>query len=143
MVVAKVETKPEAKPSVKQEAKAETKPVAAAGENNEVLSVVNDWAESWSSQDVKRYLGHYGSDFETPKGVPRKTWADERTARISGKGRINVKVDAPQVSVNGNVATVKFRQVYASDRLQADSRKTLVLSKQGGKWQIKQERTGG
>ena len=143
VIVAKVETKPETKPGAKQEPKADAKPVVSTGDNNEVLAAVNDWAESWSSQDVKRYLGHYGSDFETPKGIPRKTWADDRTARIVGKGRINVKVDAPQVSVNGNVATVKFRQVYASDRLQADSRKTLVLSKQGGKWQIKQERTGG
>ncbi len=137
------EVKPEPKPVAKAEPKPEVKPAAAAGENNEVLAVVNDWAESWSSQDVKRYLGHYGNDFETPKGIPRKAWADERTARIAGKGRINVKVEAPQVSVNGTVATVKFRQVYASDRLQADSRKTLVLSKHSGKWQIKQERTGG
>ena len=143
ITVAKVESKPEAKPVAKPEPKVEAKPAAGAGENNEVLAVVNDWADSWSAQDVKRYLGHYGNDFETPKGISRKAWADERTARIAGKGRINVRVDAPQVSVNGNVATVKFRQVYASDRLQADSRKTLVLNKQGGKWQIKQERTGG
>jgi hypothetical protein len=37
---------------------------------------------------------------------------------------------------------VKFRQIYTSDRLKADSRKVLVLTKQGGKWQIKQERAG-
>ena len=143
VVVAKVEAKPEPKPVAKPEPKADAKPAAAAGENNDILAVVNDWAEAWSSQDVKRYLGHYGNDFDTPRGISRKAWADERTARIAGKGRINVKVETPQVSVNGNVATVKFRQVYVSDRLQADSRKTLVLSKQGGKWQIKQERTGG
>ena len=108
-----------------------------------MLAVVHDWAAAWGAQDVKRYLGHYGNEFETPKGVSRKAWADERTARIAGKGRISVKVEAPQVTVNGNVATVKFRQVYVSDRLHADSRKTLVMAKQGGKWQIKQERTGG
>ncbi len=143
VVVAKVEPKPEAKQVAKPEPKSEAKPAAGAGENNEVLAAVHDWAESWSAQDMKRYLGHYGNDFETPKGLSRKAWSDERTARIAGKGRISVKVDAPQVSVDGNVATVKFRQVYASDRLQADSRKTLVLNKHGGKWLIKQERTGG
>ena len=46
------------------------------------------------------------------------------------------------MSINGNTATVKFRQVYISDRLTANTRKTLVLAKQGGKWQIKQETTG-
>ena len=42
----------------------------------------------------------------------------------------------------GNLATVKFRQVYASDRLSSNSRKTLVMEKQGNKWQIKQEHAG-
>ncbi len=144
--VAKPEIKPEPKADLKPAAKADAKPSApaAAGsaEQDEVLAAVNDWAAAWSAQDVKRYLAHYGNDFETPKGEPRKAWADERTARIAGKGRILVKVESPQVSLNGNQATVKFRQVYSSDRLQADSRKMLVLTRQGGKWQIKQERSG-
>ena len=147
----KVETRPAeirlaAKPEVKPEPKADTrtdaKPAAGKQEQDEVLAVVNDWAAAWSAQDVKRYLNYYGDNFETPKGEPRKAWVDERTARIAGKGRINVKVATPQVSVNGAEATVKFRQLYTSDRLQADSRKTLVLTRQNGKWQIKQERSG-
>ena len=144
----KPELKPVARPEPKVEAKAvvvamaTAKPGVASPDNEEVMAAVNDWAAAWSSQDVKRYLSHYGSDFETPKGEARKVWADERTSRIAGKGRINVKVDKPQVAVNGDTATVKFRQVYSSDRLQADSRKLLVLTRQGGKWQIKQERTG-
>ena len=153
----KVESKPEAKAKVeskpadvrlaakadgKAEGKTDVKPVAPRQDQDEVMTVVNDWAEAWSAQDVKRYLGHYGNDFETPKGEPRKAWIDERTSRIAGKGRINVKVATPQVSINGAQATVKFRQLYTSDRLQADSRKTLVLTRQNGKWQIKQERSG-
>jgi len=51
-------------------------------------------------------------------------------------------VETPQVSIDGNAATVKFRQIYDSDRVKANSRKTLVLTKQGGKWRIKQERSG-
>lgn len=112
------------------------------GERDDILDVVNDWARAWSAQDVKSYLSYYGSDFQVPGGQPRKAWEDERRSRIVGKGRINVKVEAPQVSVNGNTATVKFRQVYVSDRLTANTRKTLVLAKQGGKWRIKQENTG-
>ena len=141
--ISKAEIKPAVKPEVKPEMKPPV-PVLAAGnaDQDEVLAIVNDWAAAWSAQDVPRYLGHYGNDFETPKGEPRKHWADERTTRIAGKGRIMVKVESPQVSVSGNQATVKFRQVYSSDRLQADSRKTLVLTRQGGKWHIKQERAG-
>lgn len=126
--------------------KPEPKPVQKRDEDREerddVLKSVNGWARAWSAQDVKSYLNYYGNDFQTPNGQARKAWEDDRRARINGKGSISVKVEAPQVSVNGNAATVKFRQVYVSDRLTASTRKTLVLAKQGGKWQIKQENTG-
>lgn len=115
---------------------------AADGERDEVLKMVNGWASAWSAQDMKAYLSYYGNDFQPPQGATRAAWAEERRARIVGKGRINVKIESPQVSVNGNNATVKFRQIYTSDRLNADSRKTLVLAKQAGKWQIKQEQAG-
>jgi tetratricopeptide (TPR) repeat protein len=133
-----------AKPEpVKPEPKAEPKPSSNADvEHDEVVKLVNGWAKAWSAQDVKSYLDFYGSDFQTPNGQARKAWEDERRSRIAGKGRINVKVESPQVSVNGTTATVKFRQIYVSDRLTANSRKTLVLVKHGGKWQIKQENTG-
>lgn len=131
--VAKQEpAKPEPKPPVQN----------GNGERDDVLRAVNGWAKAWSSQDVKSYLAYYGGEFQTPNGQPRKAWEDDRRARIVGKGSISVKVDAPQVTVNGNTATVKFRQVYVSDRLTANTRKTLTMTKQGGKWQIKQENTG-
>jgi hypothetical protein len=47
------------------------------------------------------------------------------------------------VSINGNIATVRYRQIYNSDRLTVDSRKTLIFVKQGNRWLIKQERSGG
>jgi ketosteroid isomerase-like protein len=107
-----------------------------------VLAAVSGWAKAWSAKDVNGYLAYYASDFDTPKGVSRKAWSEEREARIVGKGRIDVTVESPQVVVDGNTATVKFRQIYLSDRLTAKGRKTLVLVKQRGKWQIQQERTG-
>lgn len=118
------------------------KPAADDGEREGVLAVVNNWSKAWSAQDVKSYLSYYANDFQTPKGESRKAWADERQSRIVGKGRINVRIDSPQVKVNGDTATVKFRQIYESDRMKADSRKTLTLAKRNGKWQIKQEQAG-
>ena len=130
---------------VKPEAKVDTKPAvkpAQDSDTEDILNAVHGWAKAWSDQDVKSYLNYYGGDFEPPKGASRKDWAEERHQRIEGKARIEVKVESPQVTINGSTATVKFRQIYTSDRLKADSRKVLVLSKQGGKWQIKQERAG-
>ena len=114
----------------------------AAAEKESILSAVESWAKAWSAQDVAAYLAHYASDFNPPGSQTRKAWMEERQARIAGKGRIKVSIDAPQVSTEGNTATVRFRQNYVSDRLSASSRKTLELERQRGKWLIKQERTG-
>lgn len=148
----KPEPKPESKPDPKLEQKrleAEAKRearakanAAAEAERADVLSAVNNWAKAWSARYVKGYLNAYANDFAIPAGQSRKDWANERRARIEDKKRISVKIESPQVSVSSNTATVKFRQIYDSDRFNADSRKVLVLVKQGGKWQIKQERSG-
>ncbi len=130
-----------AEADAKREAKAKAN-AAADAEREQVMSAVNAWAKAWSARDVKGYLNAYASDFVLPAGQSRKDWADERRARIEDKGRISVKIETPQVSVTGNTATVKFRQIYDSDRTKANSRKTLVMTKQGNKWHIKQERSG-
>lgn len=139
VVVAKAEP---AKPA-KAEPKADVKPAKPdTSERDAVMAQVNGWAKAWTAQNVDSYLGYYSQQFEPPKGLSRKAWADERRARIEGKGRIRVEVASPEVAVNGNTAKVTFRQTYESDRLTARSRKTLVLIKNGGKWQIKQESSG-
>ncbi|HWT72107.1 MAG TPA: tetratricopeptide repeat protein [Oxalicibacterium sp.] len=127
--------------AAKRDAKA--KAVAAANaEREQVMAAVNGWAKAWSARDVRGYLSAYSGSFDLPAKQSRKDWADERRARIEDKKYINVKIESPQIVVNGNTATVKFRQIYDSDRVKANSRKTLVLSRQGGKWQITQERSG-
>ena len=130
-----------AEAEAKREAKAKAN-AAAEAEREQVMSAVNAWAKAWSARDVKAYLNAYASDFVLPAGQSRKDWADERRARIEDKGRISVKIETPQVTVSGNTATVKFRQIYDSDRTKANSRKTLVMTRQGNKWYIKQERSG-
>jgi tetratricopeptide (TPR) repeat protein len=114
----------------------------AAAERGAVLGAVTSWAHAWSERDVPAYLAHYAPDFEPPKGLSRKAWSEERHARIAGKGRIEVRVEKPQIEINGNKASVRFHQVYMSDRLSATGRKTLQLERQrNGKWQIIREST--
>lgn len=139
--VAAVEKQPQAKPAAKPEPVAKAEPVRD-DERDDVLKVVNAWAKAWSSQDVKAYLSYYSNDFQAPGGQSRAAWADGRRARIVGKDEISVTVESPQITVDGNTATAKFRQIYVSDKLKANSRKTLVFTKQGNKWQIRQERAG-
>lgn len=109
----------------------------------EILKTVDHWLAAWSSKNTNTYLTHYARDFQTPNGETRKSWMEERRSRINGKGKIKLRIEAPSVSVDSNIATVKFRQHYQSGSLVASSRKTLILVKQDGRWLIKQERTGG
>ena len=117
-------------------------PAVAKADNgsDEVAKAVAAWASAWSRKDMKAYLGAYASDFETPKGMSRKTWEDEREQRIAGKaGKISVTVDEPQVTINGDRATAKFRQHYKAPGLSSSTTKTLIFVRAGGKWLIKDE----
>ncbi|MBR7798818.1 L,D-transpeptidase Cds6 family protein [Undibacterium fentianense] len=118
------------------------KSVAATNEKDQALSMVESWAKAWSNQDVQKYLSFYAKDFQTPKGEARSIWAEDRRSRIEGKGKIGVRIDDPTINVDGSTATIRFKQYYSSDRLSSTSRKTLILTKQDGKWLIKQERSG-
>jgi tetratricopeptide (TPR) repeat protein len=128
--------KPPAKP-------APAKPDAADSASEDVLKSVHGWARAWSSKDLPAYLGYYAPDFRTPGGEARGKWEAGRRQRISGPKKIEVEIDSPRVAMNGaGSATVTFRQNYRSDSLKTSSTKTLVMTRNGGKWQIQQERVG-
>ncbi len=134
---------PAAKPAEKPvEAKAPAKPAASGDAETDITAAVHAWAASWSKKDVKGYLAHYAPDFQTPNGMARKAWETERQQRIDKPGKIQVSVADVRVTVNGDKATVKFRQDYKSATLNSSAGKTLVLIKSGGKWLIQQERVG-
>ncbi|MGE5469446.1 MAG: tetratricopeptide repeat protein [Bacteroidota bacterium] len=117
-------------------------PVAAKadGAQEDVAKAVAAWANAWSRKDMRAYLGAYAADFSTPNGIGRKAWEAEREQRIAGKpGKISVDIDEPQISVNGDKATAKFRQHYKASNLSTSTSKTLVFVRAGGKWLIKEE----
>ena len=115
---------------------------ARDGEQAVVLAAVNAWAGAWSARDVKAYLDFYSADFVVPRGMSRDKWTAERTDRITGKQRISVKIEAPNVRLDGDRATVQFRQEFSSDKLKSTDQKTLTLVKRDGTWRIREERVG-
>jgi len=113
---------------------------ASAANSDEIVKAMSAWADAWSRKDMKSYLSAYASNFETPGGVSRKNWEEERQQRIAGKGgKISVTFDDPQVTVNGDRATAKFRQHYTAPGLSTSTTKTLVFVRSGSKWLIKEE----
>jgi tetratricopeptide (TPR) repeat protein len=108
--------------------------------SDDVAKAVVAWADAWSRKDMKAYLGAYASDFDTPKGMSRKAWEQEREKRIAGKGgKISVSIDTPQIVVNGDKATAKFRQRYQARGMDSTTTKTLALVRSGSTWLIKDE----
>ena len=107
---------------------------------DEVLKRLSSWADAWAQKDVKAYLAHYASDFHTPRGMDRHAWEAERESRIAGKpGKITVSYEQPSVTLNGDKATVKFRQYYKAPGIRTSTTKTLVFARSGGKWLIVEE----
>lgn len=138
-------TSPTPAPAGAQTARAAApEPVAAdAGAEREALQTVEAWAKAWARKDVKTYLGFYDKEFRPPGGVPRKAWEDERQQRVGKPGRIAVDIEKPNAKVDGEVATVRFRQNYESAGFSSSTTKTLELVKRNGSWRIRQERVGG
>ena len=116
---------------------------AASSSVAEVEAAVRGWASAWAGQDMDRYLAAYGSDFTPAGGLSRKTWEEDRRARIVGKTNISVNLENLVIKVDGASATAKFRQVYRADSLNISSRKTLEMQRSGNQWHIRKESVGG
>ena len=115
----------------------------AANPVSEVETAVKAWASAWSRRDMNGYYAAYANDYSGQAGS-RKAWEQERRDRIANRKNIKVEVSGLRVTVNGDKATAKFRQSYASDSLDVTSSKTLQLVRGGnGKWVIRQESVGG
>ena len=111
--------------------------------STEVIKAVNGWAQAWSNNDVYAYLGYYAKDFRTPQGEQRGDWEASRKARIAKPKKIEVGIEQPKVSVtDAKRVSVTFRQNYNSPNLKVSGMKTLVMVKNGDRWQIQQELVG-
>ncbi|TAG79302.1 MAG: tetratricopeptide repeat protein [Betaproteobacteria bacterium] len=120
-----------------------TTTIPAADPKQDVLAAVTRWARAWSSRNADGYLAAYSKSFDPEGSQSRAAWAAARRERVTTPKRINVEVIEPSVQiVSSNEVRVVFRQNYASDTLNAKSRKTLVLVREDGEWKISRERSG-
>lgn len=107
--------------------------VPAADE--QLKSVVADWARAWADKDVDAYLGFYAAEY-APSGMTRADWVEQRRSRISSPKSIKIQISDLKLEQVGEMATATFRQVYRSDRHQSTASKTLTFALQDGQWRI-------
>ncbi|MBK9606255.1 MAG: tetratricopeptide repeat protein [Betaproteobacteria bacterium] len=113
---------------------------AARGESGAVLQAVNAWASAWSARNLDGYLGAYSKNF-TPEGMSRAQWEAARRASFPAAREVQVSIEQPQVAlVEGNQAQVTFHQRYRSERTNLNTRKFLLLAREGDGWHIAQEK---
>lgn len=134
---------PVAPPAVAAAPAAATAPTATtAGDAAAVEAAVRAWASAWARRDMAAYFAAYAPEF-SGQASSRKAWEQDRRDRIAPRKQIKVDLQDLRVSVDGDRATAKFKQIYASDALSATSRKTLQLVRSpSGRWVIKQEALG-
>ena len=126
-------------PKPKEEAKPKVKEEPRADPQQAVLDTVQGWAKAWSARNVGNYLDYYADDFKTPNGESRSEWEKTRKERIRKPASIEVEVLNPKVDIEGNRATVAFKQSYRAGGNSMRTSKTLHLKKSGDKWLITQE----
>lgn len=104
-----------------------------------VRAAVLAWAKAWSQKNMDGYLGAYADGFVPAERMSRSKWEAERRLRILSKKNISVDVRQLKLATDGKRVTAQFQQVYASDNFSGNSRKTLEMVKQGGRWLIARE----
>jgi hypothetical protein len=104
-----------------------------------VLNTVQDWARAWSNKNVNAYLAFYAQNFKTPNGESRAVWAKGRELRIKKPVPIRVQVLNPKITIEGDHATVTFRQDYRAGDISKRTGKVLQLRQSADKWLIEKE----
>ena len=104
----------------------------------DIRNLVNKWATSWQSGDMKTYRSCYASNFQS-KGMNLNAWISHKTDLRQNSKNINIRIDNLQISADANIATAVFTQHYSSSTLKSKSKKKLELRKINNEWKIYRE----
>jgi adhesin transport system outer membrane protein len=77
---------------------------------DEVTSQVNDWAAAWRAKDAEAHLKFYADKFMPEAPSDKAAWVKQRKQTLAASSKASFKLDALQVTCDGNKATAKFKQ---------------------------------
>jgi len=112
----------------------ETKSVS----EEDIRNLVNKWATSWQSGNMKTFRGCYASNFQS-KRMNLDAWISHKANVRQNSKNINIRVDNLQISAEANIAEAVFTQYYSSSILNSKSKKKLELRKINNEWKIYRE----
>lgn len=110
----------------------------------EVLEIVERWADSWSKQDLGQYFSLYSENYQPELGRSQDEWRDLRRQRLTSPQYIELDIDNIRVrQIDENRIQVKLQQRYRSNFYQDRILKSINLIKENGSWRILMERSLG
>jgi adhesin transport system outer membrane protein len=114
-------------------------PPSAPSSETLIRGELDGWAAAWAAKNADIYLAFYAQAFEPADGLTREEWAQQRRQRLAKGGAIQVRLEDVAVTVNGDDATTRFRQLYRSADYNDVVTKTLSWRRDGGRWLITRE----
>ena len=79
---------------------------------DELTSHVNDWAAAWRAKDSAAHLNFYADKFTPEAPMDKETWVKQRKQTLITASKVALKLDALQVTCDGNKASAKFKQDF-------------------------------
>ncbi len=113
-------------------------------DTGELADLARAWAAAWSEQRTDDYLAYYSERFIPRWQIRLDEWRELRRERVSRPRFIRVTLENVDAWFTGpDTASVRFEQVYESDRYRDRVPKILDLVGDGAGWKIVGEWVGG
>jgi hypothetical protein len=94
-----------------------------------VIEVVNNWANAWVEHDVARYLAAYAANISPLDNVDYSQWKKNRTGRVGQPKAIRVDITMLEVKpLSENNIGVQFIQQYTSQGYSYIVVKQLIIN---------------
>lgn len=113
--------------------------VATANQAVATVNMVEEWRSAWVSREATRYLNYYADEFRPDSGLTREQWQKQRRQRLKGSSQITLELSEQRIRIDGDTATVSFKQHYSTPSFTETAHKTLTLKRIGAAWQIVSE----
>ena len=101
-------------------------------------SFVEEWRQSWESNDIEKYMSFYDKDFQAP-GFNFNKWKNHKSNLKSLYSYIKVHLSQPYIVQHNEQLLIKTLQRYESDKHVDYGVKTIYALKNGESYKIIRE----
>lgn len=114
------------------------------GQEEQILSALNAWAQAWRSRDEEAYVASYAASFRPQGGLSRDEWEKRRRLLLGLSRNIDLKIDSVTTEIQAEKkALAIFNQLYKSDSYQDAVVKQLKFILINDRWLIEEEKVLG